>query len=113
MPSKQEIAEYLAGLHYEVQEGMVRVYRALGPGEAEDDPREPIKLLEVDEGTPAVGILPLHFGPRFSRNIPFATRIIAISPDEFERLDKDLHLPDGWEHLRAIDRPASVPVGGA
>ena len=47
---------------------MVKVYRFLSANE--DDPREPIKLLEVSPDTPVSGIMmPFTFGGRKSRPI--------------------------------------------
>ena len=41
--------------------------------------------------------MPLYFGPVPSSGIPYASVIVEVTPDEFERIRvQELKLPDGW-----------------
>jgi len=61
-----------------------------------DDERAPIRLLEVTGSTPATGSVQ-PFGFRPTREVPYATVIAQVTPDEFERVRSgELKLPPGW-----------------
>ncbi len=54
----------------------------------DDDPREPIKLLEVVEGTIERGIEPISFMPDPSHGIEYPSMIVEVSPAEYEAIKK-------------------------
>jgi hypothetical protein len=94
-PSKKEAADKLIAWHFEVEPNLREVYRIISKDE--DDPDEPIKLLEVNAATPPSGSVDAFtFAP--SGDVPYRTVVAEITPEEFERLgkDKDLKLPSGW-----------------
>jgi hypothetical protein len=104
---KVEVAQELARKHYEIESGLVRIFRITSKDDAL--PAEPIKLLEVNENTVPSGIMPLHFGPVPDFGIPYASVIIEITPDEFEMLrGHGLALPDGWEIAEEMLRPTET-----
>jgi hypothetical protein len=67
-----------------------------------DDPREPIKLLEVNANTlPTGSVEPIPFSA--TRDVPFVTEIAEISPDEFVEIARGrLTLPPGWSVEDAV-----------
>ena len=76
---------------------MTQIFRIMGSAEAEVLPNEPIKLLEVNENTIPVGIMPLGFGPAPTYGIHYPSVIVEVTPDEYERIQsKELALPHGW-----------------
>jgi hypothetical protein len=52
----------------------------------EEDPSDPIKLLEVVEGTIERGIEPIAFVSDPARGIEYPSLIIEVSPNEFEAI---------------------------
>ena len=106
MPSKDEEARYLAGRHYEIEMGLSEVFRVIGPGDAELQASEPIKLLEVNEGTISTGILPIGFGPSPASGLHHSTIIVEVTPEEYQRIrSNELPLPHGWTIGDLIPRP--------
>jgi hypothetical protein len=104
MPTKAEVARSLAEQHFRIEEGLERIF-IMRTGL--DDPREPIKLLEVNANTfPTGSIEPIPFSSTV--DVPFVTEIAEISPDEFVRLERgELTLPAGWtlENAENLRRP--------
>ncbi|MGF1578167.1 MAG: hypothetical protein ACFCD0_02260 [Gemmataceae bacterium] len=87
----------LAQKHYAVEPGLARIYRLTREG-YEDDPEEPIKLLEVNKLTVPSGIMPLRFGPRPDAGIDFAMIILEVTPDEYDQIRaQELQLPNDWQ----------------
>lgn len=82
--NKCETAKRLAKAHSEVEPNLKHAY--LIESGNEQDPNEPIKLLEVVEGTIERGIEPIAFTPDPGRGIPYASLIVEISPVEYEAL---------------------------
>ena len=82
-------ARRIAEAHSKIDEDVKAVY--LLEGENEDDPQEPIKLLEVVEGTMEVGIEPIGFGPNTKRGVEYASIIIEISPREYQSLGEAIY----------------------
>ena len=76
--SKLEAARKLARIHYDVEDGMVDVYRLAGANETDADP---IVLLEVNRNTVPAGILPLPFGALPAQGIPNASVIVEVTPE--------------------------------
>jgi hypothetical protein len=106
MPTKDEEAVKLAHIHYEVEEGMIHIFRLTGSPEAEISPTEPIKLLEVNESTVPYGILPLHFGPLRAAGIHYPSVIVEVTPEEYKQIQaEELKLPNGWKVGELIPRP--------
>src|SRR3954451_7324023 len=106
MADKDAEARKLAEAHYEVEEGMMQIFRITGGAAAEVLPNEPIKLLEVNENTIPLGIMPLGFGPAPTYGIHFPSVIVEVTPDEYERIrSKELELPNGWTIGDLLPKP--------
>jgi hypothetical protein len=106
MLTKDEEAIKLARIHYEVEEGMTHIFRMTGTPEAESNPSEPIKLLEVNEYTVPSGILPLGFGPLASAGIHYRSVIVEVTPEEYQKIQtEELKLPNGWKIRDLIPKP--------
>jgi hypothetical protein len=106
--SKDEVAEALAQAHYAVEAGVLRVVRLVAAPQQESDPREPIKLLEVNENTTAEGIRPIYFGARPASGITYPSVIIEVTPEEFDQIRQDPSLlPNEW---RLGDEYPKVPA---
>ena len=94
MPDKNEVAELLAEAHCEAEPTIVRIVRLQSPREAE--PREPVKLLEVNRATSASGVLPIAFAAD-PPSVPFPSVVVEVTPDEFARIQGgQLSLPNDW-----------------
>jgi hypothetical protein len=91
MNDKDAIARDLARFHHESEPEIVSIYRILSL--SEDDPREPVKLLEVNPETAPAGFVPIAFGR--SEDVPHPWVIVEITPLEFEKLG-ELNWPQGW-----------------
>lgn len=104
MPTKDQCAEELVEWHYQVDSGMTRAIRLFAPNE--DDPREPIKFLEVSPDTPASGnVMTFTFGP--TDDIPYSMRIATITPEEMEQVERgEIPLPEGWDLDHSFVYPA-------
>ena len=101
----------LAMRHYEIEDGLVQIFRITDRSATQSSEDEPIKLLEVNANTPETGIMPLYFGPVPASGIPYASVIIEVSPNEFDKIkSNELKLPNGWAIGEEIARPA---VAGA
>src|SRR5271170_977484 len=91
--SRLEAARSLAKAHFAVEPNLKRAF-LIEPLDSED-PREPIKLLEVVEGTIERGIDPLAFTADPARGIDYPSIIVEVSPAEYENLRKGkLHFGD-------------------
>jgi hypothetical protein len=102
-------AEELALWHYKIEEGLTHIFHITEVATSRSGVSEPIKLLEVNANTPETGIMPLHFGPAPASGIPYASVIIEVSPNEFERIrSNELKLPEGWAVGAEIPRPADA-----
>ncbi len=97
MSDKENAALTLAQMHFRYEPGMREIYRVIDVDADEQDPQEPIKLLEVNADTIPSGVLPLGFDPiPASGNFPSV--IIQITPAEFTKIQcGELHLPQGWQ----------------
>jgi hypothetical protein len=106
MPDKDRIAEELIDWHFQVEPGLVRVYRVIADNE--DAPEEPIKLLEVNTHTVSTGEFSA-FGFAPTKDVPFPTVIAEVTPDELEALRRKGAIPEGWDlrTARTYDRPAA------
>lgn len=112
MSPKDQEAVKLARMHYEIEEGVTRIFRIAGASDAETRLDEPIKLLEVNEDTVASGIMPIWFGPLPDVGLNHSCIIIEVTPDEFQKLqDGHLELPHGWSVGEPIPRPVPAEAG--
>jgi hypothetical protein len=82
--SKLETAKDLARYHFRVEPDLKHVF-LLDPIR-EDDPREPIKLLEVVEGTLETDFEPVAFAANPGRGVAYPSLILEISPRQFNEL---------------------------
>jgi hypothetical protein len=82
--SRIDTARYLAEAHFRVEPNLKRVILLTSPNE--DDPREPIKLLEIVEGTLAEDIMPVAFAPDPAHGVDFPSFVVEISPRAFREL---------------------------
>jgi hypothetical protein len=95
MKNKQETAQALAKAHFAVEPNLKLVYLLEPVNEC--DPTEPIKLLEVVEGTIERGIEPIGFTADPGRGIEYPSVIVEVSPREYEAIRKSaLPLGFGW-----------------
>jgi len=95
MRTKGETAQFLADAHFRLDQGITRIFRIIGPDE--DNDLTPVKFLEVSPITIEVGIQPVGMGRDSARGVHYASVIVEISPDEFERLKRgELQLPHDW-----------------
>ena len=88
--TKEETAEALARIHYANEPNLKHVH-LLEPMN-EDDPRDPIKLLEVVEGTLERWIEPIAFPADAARGIEYPVLIVEVSPKEYLAIKND---PEG------------------
>jgi hypothetical protein len=82
--SKMETAKSLAEGHFRVDPYLRHVH-LIEPMD-EQDPKDPIRLLEVVEGTLAMGIEPIGFPADSARGIEYPSMIVEISPDVYENV---------------------------
>ncbi|MGA6980923.1 MAG: hypothetical protein WCC95_04360 [Candidatus Sulfotelmatobacter sp.] len=85
--TKEETAKTLAKIHFANEPNLKHVH-LLEPIN-EDDPRDPIKLLEVVEGTLERGIEPIAFPADPARDIEYPVLIVEVSPREYLAIKKE------------------------
>ena len=111
MNAKDQTAQSLTDAHFALDMGMVQVFRIRALNE--NDPDVPVKLLEINDSSPAVGIRPVGFGPDLRRGIAFPVVIVEITSDEFLQLRASrFALPDGWRIAEELT-PHAVIAGDA
>lgn len=94
MLDKSEIAIALAEAHRKADPEILCIIRVVA--DREDDPAEPVKLLEVNPDTPRAGVVPIAFGAA-PPEIPFPSVVIEVTEDELEDIQSgSLPLPNGW-----------------
>jgi hypothetical protein len=86
--NKSETARNLAKAHF-ANEPNLRHVHLIEPLN-EEDPRDPIKLLEVVEGTIERGIEPIAFPANPGRGIDYPVLIIEISPKEYDDIRNNM-----------------------
>ncbi len=106
MPDKDTVAAELIRWHFQVEPGLIAVYRVTN--ENESDPKEPIKLIEVNAETVSTGGLEA-FGFAPTKDVPYPTLIAEVTPDELAELRRARRVPAGWDLERAMHfvRPAA------
>ena len=93
--TKLQTAESLARAHSEVDPNLRRVY-LIDPLD-EQNPEDPIKLLEVVDGTIERGVEPIAFPADPARGFEYPSVIVEVSPAEYEAMRRDGNLGyDGW-----------------
>lgn len=93
MKTKDEVARELAEAHRKFEPYIERVQRITT--DEDENPAEPVKLLEVNSETPPSGIVPVAFGA--VNGIPYPPVVIEVTSDEYDRLTRgELTLPTGW-----------------
>ena len=99
MLTRDEAAQELIDWHYTIDPRMTQAIRLLSANE--DDPREPLKFLEVSPDTIASGsVMTFTFGP--AGDIPYNTRIATITPEEMEQVRRgEISMPEGWDLSRS------------
>jgi hypothetical protein len=96
---KDEVARELIDAHFRVEPALSRIYRIRA--EREEDPGEPIKLLEVNANTVATGSVEL-FAFAATKDTPSPTVIAEITPEELKQIeDGQIALPRGWSLVGA------------
>lgn len=102
--SREEAVRELVEWHYEVDPNMTAVIRLFS--ENEDDPKEPIKFLEVSPDTPASGtVMTFTFGG--TEDAPYNMRIATITPEEMEQVRRgEIPLPEEWSLENSLVYPA-------
>jgi hypothetical protein len=80
--TKLETAKTLAAAHFRVEPYLKHIH-LLEPVD-DQDPTDPIRLLEVVEGTFSRGIEPIGFTADPARGIDYPTIIVEISPAEYK-----------------------------
>ncbi len=104
--TKDQAARELAAAHYQVDPGIVAIYRLSSGADAERDPQEPVKLLEVNKNAAALGIKPVFFGP--DAEIEYPSVVVDVAPGEFDAIrDQRLPLPNNWQVGDKLPRNAS------
>ena len=107
---KAEVAQELAQMHFRADAGLQKVIRLTGEAEAEVQPSEPIKLLEVNEHSVPAGVMPINFGPNPAGGVPYPFIIVEVTPEEFAQIQSDeLKLPRGWLLGEELPKPADDP----
>jgi len=106
--SKEAAARTLAEAHYTVEPGITRIVRLRAPA-CEDDPAEPLKLLEVNENTTAAGIRPVFFGSSTAIGVFFPSVIVEVTPEEYEQIrNQPSLLPNNWALGEELPRNSTV-----
>lgn len=92
---KKRYAKRLAQAHRNL-ESTIKEIRYITSAAKEDNPNEPIKLLEVNTATSASGFFPVTFAP--AKDIPFSSTLVEITPEEAKKLKKKelAGWPDDW-----------------
>ena len=81
---KLEAARKLATSHVATDELVDEVF--LLESDSDEDQEQPIRLLEIVEGTIKRGIEPIGFPAMQERGVPFGSVIVEVSPREFSHL---------------------------
>lgn len=95
-PTKGDVARLIAASNHELDPSLTLIHRIEAPGK-EEDPSEPVKILEVTPNTPVAGIMPLYFEAHPPSGQEYPCIIVEVHPSEWEQLRTGaLELPNGW-----------------
>jgi hypothetical protein len=107
--SKRAVARRLAEAHFTIEPVIERIIQLESPAN-EEDPKEPIKLLEVNPTTTSDGVVPIFFGAHPPSGISYPSVIIEVTPEEYESICREPSiLPNGWRLGPEIRRPLIAP----
>lgn len=96
--SRAQTALILAQSHSDVEPDIQIIVRIVSADEPDEGGIEPVKLLEVNPNTVAVGIQPIYFTRDIASGIRFPSVVIEVTPEEYEQIQKqNLMLPHGWQ----------------
>lgn len=101
---KDKATEELVRRHFEIDPEKTKILRFLSA--EEDDPMEPIKLLEVTPATVLTGEVQVFgFGP--AKDFAYSTLFAEVTPSEFDKIERGIiELPSGWrrDRVKEFDR---------
>ena len=103
MSDRDKAIERLLAEHFAVEPGL----RKIGVFSNPDD--DVLRLIEVNDGTiPTGAVQPFVFEP--THDTPWRIFVADVTPDEWERIGKEIGLPSGWPKvpLRVYERPRKV-----
>jgi hypothetical protein len=102
MKPVEEVAKHLAKAHKKADPDIQQIYMVEDPAGTE------VRLVEVSGSVGYTGtVMPFRFAARPDLDIPYASVVILLSPEEKALLDrKELELPNGWG-----SSPHLVPIG--
>ena len=105
MLTKEEAVREMVASHYQFDPRIREIIRFLSPHE--EDPTEPIKVLDVTPDTPLSGrVMAFTFGPY--ENFPYKMQTADITPEEMEQVRRqEIPLPSGWSLQNSVIYPAS------
>jgi hypothetical protein len=97
-----QVAKHLAKAHKKADPDIQQIYMVEDPTGME------VRLVEVSGSVGYTGtVMPFRFAARPDLDIPYASVVILLSPEEKALLDrKELELPDAWGAS-----PLLVPIG--
>jgi len=81
---KIETANRLAQYHFNAEPNLRAIFVLEPLGSDDDD--EPVKLLEVVDGSVAKDIFAIGFAPDASAGIPYRSVVVEVSPNELPQL---------------------------
>lgn len=102
MKPMDEVAKHLAKAHKKADPDIQQIYMVEDPAGTE------VRLVEVSGSVGNTGtVMPFRFSARPDLDIPYASVVVLLSPEEKDLLDrKELELPDSWGVF-----PQLVPIG--
>jgi hypothetical protein len=104
---KDRAARELVEWHYQIEPGLELVYRVLS--DDEDNPKEPIKLVEINSTAVGTGSFEAFaFAP--SADVPYTTVIAELTREQLQMLRSSGAIPPGWNLDNAIEirRPVAA-----
>ena len=105
--TRDAVAQRLAQAHYAVEPGIRAIVQLEAGASREGDSKEPIKLLEVNDNTTAIGIHPIFFGAHPDSGILYPSVIVEVTSAEYEQIRRQPSmLPNGWRLGRELARVA-------
>jgi len=93
MKSIEEVARDLAVAHRREDPATKEIFFLRPSGRVDE-----VRLVEVSGSADSAGeVLPFRFGPNATEGVPYASVVILLSPEDWERVKRgDLELPEGW-----------------
>ncbi len=98
-----EAAKSLAESHSRIDPDVKQVYLLESAEDDHTELDEPIKLLEIVEGSLEVGVEPIGFAADLDHGRRFRTLIVEISPREFASMGNTIRFKDRvWRITQAL-----------